>query len=122
MAIEITYGEIKNQDFVKGLRKLVDCPDIKNVSVLLRIVKIYKAIVAAEKDCTEVHHKLLEQHGTKEETGNYKLINLDQFAADYKVLMETKLLIEEDPVKFNDVIAAKLSPSDIAALDKLVTI
>jgi hypothetical protein len=122
MAIEITYGEIKNQDFVKGLRKLVDCSDIKNVAVLLRIVKIYKAIVAADKDCSDVHQKLLDQHGTKNEDGSVNIINIEQFANDYGQLMKSSITIDEDPVKFNDVSAAKLSPADIAALDKIVTV
>ena len=121
MPIKLTYKDIRNPDFSKGLKKLADCSDIKNVSVLLKIVKMYKAVANAEKDCVAVNQKLLDQHGTREED-QYKIVNVEGFNKDIEELLKTEFEIECDPIKFNDILAAKLAPSDIHALEQLISL
>lgn len=120
--LTLTYRDVRHPDFPKAIRKLAECSDIKSVAVLLRIVKAYGAIVAAEKECLDVQKKLYEQYGTKQEDGTTKLVNPEDFEKGLEELLKTPFEIDIDAFKFNDLLPAKLSAVDVNALGCLVVL
>jgi hypothetical protein len=120
MSTLLTYKDIRHPDFGPAIKKLAQCAEFKNVALLLKVAKSYKVIVEAEKDCVAVQQKLLTQHGTRQEDGSFKIINLEQFEKDNEELLKTEVLLETDPYKINDLLPAKLHAADISALGPLV--
>jgi len=122
MSLTLTYREIYDPGFSAALKKLADCSEIKNVSTLLRLVKVNKTLLATVKECTEIHQKLLDQYGARQENNTYKIINVDEYNAAFEQLMKTELEVEGDPFKFNDLLPAKPSATDLTALGILVSL
>jgi hypothetical protein len=120
MSVMLTYQDIRHPDFPKAMRKLAECSDIKNVGILLRIFKAYKAVADAEKECLTTLQKLLAQYGTRKEDGNFEILQHDEYKKAADELMAVTFEIDGEPLKFNDIVAAKLCAVDIHALGPLI--
>jgi len=122
VSLTLTYRDLRNPDFMKAIRKVVECTEIKSVPTLLRIVKVYKTIADADAACTDVQKKLLRQHGILKQDGTYDLPNRAAFDDAFDELLKTEFQIEGDPIKYNELLLAKLNAADIVALGVLITV
>ncbi len=121
MGIAMKYENLRHPDFAKAFKKIADCSDIKDSNVMVRIAKTARSIYEQEKIIGSVHQKLLEQHGTRQEDGTYKLKDVEAFTTAYVTLLETPFELELEPFKLKDLmVPAKLNASDLAALGPLV--
>jgi hypothetical protein len=120
MPVKLTYKDIRHPDFIPAIRKLGSCSDIKNVTLMKNIVKAYRVIVEAEKDCMEVGRKLMDQYGAVQENGQHKILEPVAFEKANNELLATEFHVEVEPFKYNDLVPAKLSAVDVVALGELI--
>lgn len=118
--LTLTYELIDNPDFQAAIRKIGECTEIKNVAIMLRLIKTYGACVAATKDMNNVKAKLASQYGTDNGDGTFKILNPEDFKKGIEELQKTEFQVDTDAFKYNDLLPAKPSAVDVIALGPIV--
>lgn len=123
--IELKYKTLNNPDFGKALRKLLDSEDIKKADVLAKIARIYKGIANADQERVELHQKLVKNYGLQDPESKTQKFYIpasqqDAFDEQFKILMDTVVAIDQEPLKVSEISAVKLTAADISGLDSIL--
>ncbi len=129
---KIAYRELRSQQFGTAMYKLGTCTEFKNPKVTYNIARtmkiLSKELSESQKQWSEIASPLF----VTGEDGNFKINEtksffvckegVDENEATKKVdtFLNKEVLVERFKMKLEDLQAAKLSPSDVAALEPLL--
>lgn len=131
--ITISYGQLRNQNFVNGAHKLGRCVDFDSPKVLFSVSKIYSKITEEMKAADDIYVPMLDKYAQKNDKGQYLCVPGDASKVLIKDGLETEwqekekeflsidFAIDRPKLNLTEVAKAKLSPMEINALEPILT-
>lgn len=125
--IEVTLGEVLQAD--EALQKIASC-ELK-VRAAYQVARLMREISSEGKLVFESRDKLIMKYGAKDEEGqllvdengnnNIPKENMEQFAKEYNEVLQTKITLNVEPIKLNDIENVELTYTDVVMLEPFIT-
>lgn len=130
--LKVTYGELRQANFTRGLLKIANCPQLKSPKLAYNVVKITAKCNDELALANDLHDKLVDRYAVKTEDG--KLAPFDGKPGTYYVGDENAkewtekmkefhaicFEIDRPAIQLEDVMVSNLTPAEIGALECLV--
>lgn len=130
--LKVTYGELRQTNFTRGLLKVANCPQLKSPKLAYNVAKITAKCNEELTLANEMHEKLVDQYAKKTDDGKLELFNGREgtfFVPDERAKEWTEKLneynainfdIDRPPMQLEEVMVAGLTPAEIGALECLL--
>lgn len=131
--LKVTYGQLRNDNFKRGLTKVANCSQFKSPKLLYNIAKISAKIQDESKLADDIYQKLINEYAEKDENGALKPHNGQVgtfFIPDAAVEVWTTKInefhavaieIDRPAMALDDLLPAQLTPLELSALEPLIS-
>jgi len=128
----VTYGQIRNPHFLRGIQKLLNCPNF-GVKEAYNVARIDRKMRQEAKISDEIFEKTVRKFAVLDEKGNiapieegkpgtYKIKDecMDDWKAAMEEFSEVEFTIESHPITALTAEKAGLTPNEVGALETLL--
>lgn len=130
--IKITCGHLRSDPFQVSISKIVNASGLeaKVAYNVMRLAKeLEKNMVELQKEWVALLGKYVQKDGTKwklnEEKTDFMFIegvDVEEAKTVVKAYLAREIEIDREPLKLEDLSAAKISPADISVLEPILTL
>lgn len=127
---KISFKELRDNDFLSAMAKLTQCSEYKDVKVSYNIMRLGKALESKLKDTQKEWVALGDTLIQRDAKGNFASKDgdflwkdgVDVVEAHKKVeeFLNKEVVVERFKLKLDDIAPAKLTPSQLGAIEQLV--
>jgi hypothetical protein len=119
--IELNWGIIRDDKFQTSFAKLMGTGDT-DWSTKYAISRIGKKITSEIREAQEEFLKLVMKYADIDPNGGYKVKeeHKDTWTKEITAFLETKFVVDRNPVDIKNLTNVKLSPSDVLTLEPLL--
>jgi hypothetical protein len=130
--MELTYGELRQSNFTRGLLKIANCPQLKSPKLAYNVAKITAKCNDELTLANTMHEKLVDQYAKKDETGKLEPFNgrpgtffipeenAKEWEAKLTEFNSISFQIDRPGLQLEEVMIAELTPAEIGALEALL--
>ncbi len=130
--LKVTYGQLRDQNFARGVMKLANCAQLKSPKVAYNVAKLNARFVEEAKLADELYNKLIDQYAKKTEDGKLEphdgrpgtfFIPEERTAEWGEKLKEFHAIsfeVDRPALNLDEVMVAQISPAEISALEPIL--
>ena len=130
--LKVTYGQMRDESFKRGLQKISNCAGLKSPKVAYNVAKISGRFMEEAKLSDELWNKLVHEYAKKDEKGELEprqghpgtfWVPEENAAVWLEKLKEYNAIffeIDRPPLSLDEVMVANLTPLEINALETLL--
>lgn len=129
---KLSYQELRDQNFLAAMGKIVGCSEYKDIKVSYNIGRMKTVIDQKLKKSQEEWLELANPAVEKDERGNFKVdrekgtllfkegIDAEEMQKKIEEFTKREVIIERFKLKLDDLAPAKLSPADLSVLEPMI--
>jgi hypothetical protein len=131
--LTVTYGQLRDSNFGRAISKLANFNGYKHPKTAYNVAKINRRLLDEAKLAEELYKQLVERYADKDEAGKIKPVEgrgpdsfmipdaaSDEWTEKTKEYHAIAFEIDRPRINLDDVADAKLTPSEIMALDPVL--
>lgn len=128
---KLSYKTLRDNEFLSAMQKLSSCATYKNVKVSYNIMRMSKVLEQKLRDSQKEWIALADPLVKRDDRGNFASDGkaflwkegVDPAVAEKTILdfLDKEVIVERTKLSLDDIEPAKLSPSELGAIEALVT-